>query len=146
MILLNNTYNTVQTLEEWKKHTNDRKHISVIYILELLRNRTPPNNTLLLSFDMNYLKGLKTRSDYVYLFYSSSRDNGLKIRTKPFPVVARSTTARLLKLWVRIPPEAWMSVSCKCSVLSGGDLCDVPIPRPEESYRVYVIECDQGQK
>ena len=34
-----------------------------------------------------------------------------------------------------------MSVSCKCYVLSGTDLCDDPIPRPEESYRVCARAC-----
>ena len=31
--------------------------------------------------------------------------------------------ARLLELWIRIPPGAWMSVSCECCVLSGRGLC-----------------------
>jgi hypothetical protein len=31
----------------------------------------------------------------------------------------RSAAARLLSLWVRIPPGAWMSVCDKCCVLSG---------------------------
>jgi len=44
-----------------------------------------------------------------------------------------------------------MSVCCKCWVLSGGGLCDEPITRPEEPYRVWcvyvsVIECDQVQR
>jgi len=30
----------------------------------------------------------------------------------------RSAAARLLRLWVRIPPVAWMSVCCDCCVLS----------------------------
>jgi hypothetical protein len=31
-------------------------------------------------------------------------------------------------------------------VLSGGGLCDGPIPRPEESYRLWcVFECDQAK-
>jgi hypothetical protein len=51
-----------------------------------------------------------------------------------------STAARLLRSWVRIPPEAWMFVCC---VLSGRDLCDELITRPEESYRPWrVIVCD----
>jgi hypothetical protein len=33
-----------------------------------------------------------------------------------------------------------MSVSCECCVLSGRGLCDGPIPRREESYRV----CESG--
>jgi len=46
----------------------------------------------------------------------------------------RSTAASLLRLWVRIPPEPWMSVCCECCVLSGTGLCDELITRPEESY------------
>ena len=54
-----------------------------------------------------------------------------------------STADRLLGLRVRIPPGTWTSVCCKCCVLSGRDLCDGPIPRPEESYRLWcVIVCD----
>jgi len=34
-----------------------------------------------------------------------------------------SVAARLLGLWVRIPPGAWMSVSCQCCVLSSSGLC-----------------------
>jgi hypothetical protein len=36
-----------------------------------------------------------------------------------------------------------MSVSCECCVLSGRGFCDGPIPRPEESYRLWcVIVCE----
>ena len=44
-------------------------------------------------------------------------------------------------LQVRIAPRARMPMSCKCSVLSGKDLCDELIPRPEESYHVCVCVC-----
>ena len=55
----------------------------------------------------------------------------------------RSTAARLLRMWVRIPPGAWMSVCCECCVLSGRGLCDALITRPEESYRLCcVVVCD----
>ena len=58
-------------------------------------------------------------------------------------MAARSAAARLLRLWVRILPRAWMSVCCECCVLSGRGLCDEVITRPEESYRLWcVIECD----
>jgi hypothetical protein len=53
-----------------------------------------------------------------------------------------SKAARLLGLWFRIPPGAWMSVSCECCVLSGGGLCDELVTRPEESYRVWCV-CDR---
>jgi hypothetical protein len=37
-----------------------------------------------------------------------------------------------------------MFVSCTVFVLSGRGLCDGPIPRPEESYRLWCVsECDQ---
>jgi len=52
----------------------------------------------------------------------------------------RSTAARLLRSWVRIPRRAWMFVCC---VLSGRGLCDVLIIRSEESYRLWrVVVCD----
>jgi hypothetical protein len=48
----------------------------------------------------------------------------------------------LLGLRVRIPLGAWMFVCCECCVFSGRGLCDGPIPRPEESYRLWrVIVC-----
>jgi hypothetical protein len=50
-----------------------------------------------------------------------------------------SAAARLLGLWVRIPQVAWMSVSCECCVLSGRGLCDGPITRPDDSYRVWCV-------
>jgi hypothetical protein len=58
-----------------------------------------------------------------------------------------SAAARLLGSWVRIPPGAWMFVSCECCVLlSGRGLCEEPIPRPEESYRLWCVsQCDQKE-
>jgi hypothetical protein len=39
-----------------------------------------------------------------------------------------------------------MFVSCTVFMLSGRGLCDGPIPRPEESYRLWcVFKCDQVQ-
>jgi hypothetical protein len=49
----------------------------------------------------------------------------------------KSTAARLLRSWVRIPPEAWMFVWCVCCELSGRGLCDELITRPEASYRLW---------
>ena len=62
----------------------------------------------------------------------------------PHGLRRRSSAARLLRLWVRIPPGAWMFVCCECCVLSGRGLCDGLITRPEESYRLWrVVVCDQ---
>jgi hypothetical protein len=53
----------------------------------------------------------------------------------------RSSAARLLRSWVRIPPWAWKFVCC---VLSGRGLCDGLITRPEESHPLWrVVVCDQ---
>jgi len=51
----------------------------------------------------------------------------------------RSAAARLLSLWVRIPPESWLSVCCDCCVLSG---IEVSSTRLENSYRLWwVVVC-----
>ena len=55
----------------------------------------------------------------------------------------RSSAARLLRLWVRIPPGAWISGCCECFVLSGSGLCDELITRPETLYQLRcVVLCD----
>jgi hypothetical protein len=55
----------------------------------------------------------------------------------------RPAAARMLRSLVRIPPGTWMFVCCERCVLSGRDLCDELITRPEESYRLCcVIVCD----
>jgi hypothetical protein len=62
---------------------------------------------------------------------------------RPHDLRRRSAAARLLSLWVRIPPRAWNSVCCECCLLSGRGLCDELITRPEESYRLWcVVVCD----
>jgi hypothetical protein len=53
----------------------------------------------------------------------------------------RASVARLLRLWVLIPPGAWMFVCCECSVLSSRGLCDGLITRPEESYEFGTSLC-----
>ena len=68
------------------------------------------------------------------------------IEILPIPVAARS------KAWVyglslagiagSNPAGAWIFVSCKCCLLSGG-LCVGLITRPEESHRYGVSECDR---
>jgi hypothetical protein len=60
----------------------------------------------------------------------SQRPHGLRLE---------SESLRLMRLWVRIPPGAWMSVSYECCVLSGRGICVGLITRPEECG---VSECD----
>lgn len=50
-----------------------------------------------------------------------------------------SSATRLLGLWGRIPPGAWMFLSCECCVLSGRGLCVGLITHLEESYRVRCV-------
>jgi hypothetical protein len=61
----------------------------------------------------------------------------------PRGLTRRSAASRRLRLLVRIPLRAWMSVCCECCVLSGRGLCDELFTRPEESYRLWcVVVCD----
>ena len=55
---------------------------------------------------------------------------------------SRFAAARWLELRVRITPGTWKSGPCESCDLSGRGLFDGPFPRPEETYRVCVIECD----
>jgi len=49
----------------------------------------------------------------------------------------RCTAARQLRLWVRIPPRAWMALLwVLCYVRCH---CDAMIKRPEESYRLWRV-------
>jgi len=55
----------------------------------------------------------------------------------------KSEVARLMRLWVRMPPRAWIFVCREGCVLSGRGLCDELITLPEESYRLWcVVVCD----
>ena len=80
------------------------------------------------------------------LFFLLIYFNNHPLRRSQWPrgLRRRSSAARLLRLWVRIPPGAWMFVCCECCVLSGRGLCDGLITRPEKSYRLWcVVVCDQ---
>jgi hypothetical protein len=71
------------------------------------------------------------------LFYDICRNLGRSQR--PRCLRRGSEAVRLLGLWFRIPPGAWMSVCCECRVLSDRGLCVGLITRPEESYRVPCV-------
>jgi hypothetical protein len=59
---------------------------------------------------------------------------------RPRGLRCRSTAACLLRPWVRNPPGAWMFFCCVYCVLSGRGLCDELITRPEESYRLWLVD------
>ena len=68
---------------------------------------------------------------------------GIRLSQWPRGRRRRSAAAPLLRVWVRIPPGAWMSVYYECCVLSRRGLCDELITRPEESWRLWcVVVCD----
>ena len=83
-------------------------------------------------------KSCKTRKTNKQTFVMTCRSQW------PRGLKRRSSAARLLRLWVRIPPGAWMFVCCDCCVLSGRGFFDGLITRPEESYRLWrVVVCDE---
>jgi hypothetical protein len=94
-----------------------------------------------LGFNLQTLEPIESHyTDYAIPFHINdtvSKFTGLS--QWPRSLRRGSTAARLLGLWVRIPPGAWMSVSCRCCVLSGRGLCDGLVTRPEENYRVWCI-------
>jgi hypothetical protein len=66
-------------------------------------------------------------------------------RTKGLKQYKNGSKVKKTRTEKKIPPGAWMFVSCEwCVLLSGTGLCDEPIPRPEESYRLCCVsQCDQ---
>jgi hypothetical protein len=63
-------------------------------------------------------------------------------------LVQRSPTDCVVWVWSsenKQPRQLlWIFFSCTVFLLSGRGLCDGPIPRPEESYRLWCVsECDQ---
>ena len=95
-----------------------------------LRRRTAP-------FTSTQVSGRETR------VHAGRWHKGHSLRRKP-------AGTRLLGRQFRIPPEARMSVSCECCVLSGRGSCDRPNPRPEKTYRMCicvslsVIRCNRN--
>ena len=78
----------------------------------------------------------------IFLIYTHNGDDSRSLW--PRGLRRRSTAARPLRLWVRIPPGAWMFVCCECCVLSGRGFYDGLVTRPEDSYRLWrVVVCDQ---
>ena len=52
------------------------------------------------------------------------------------------SAACLLRLWVRIPPRAWVPVCCEFCVLKGRGLCDEMVTSPDESCPLWrVVVC-----
>jgi hypothetical protein len=79
--------------------------------------------------------------NYTFVVFITSEFQPLILRVQLILVAARSNAylcGRLLSVSAGSNSAGgWMSVSCECCVLSGRDLCDGPIARPEESYWVW---------
>ena len=115
------------------------------YSLDLAATGTGNKIILTLRLLMSYIYGARSKHSSPPLRTTIWWCNTGKCRSQwPRGLRRRSTAARLLRLWVRIPPGAWMFVCCECCVLSGRGLCDGLIIRSEESYRLWrVVVCDQ---
>ena len=86
---------------------------------------------------------LLSRMTWTISLYCDNEQNYERRSQWPRGLRSTSAAARLLRLWVRIPPAAWISVCCECCVLSVRGLCDELITRPEESYRLWCVAvCD----
>jgi len=81
---------------------------------------------------------------YIYIYTNTHTHTHIDVLSGRDGLRHGSAASRLLSLWARIPPEAWMFVGCVCCVLSGRGLCDGLITHPEESYRMWcVVVCDR---
>jgi hypothetical protein len=76
-------------------------------------------------------------SRYSFCIYQAN-GNGI-LSWWPRRLRSGSAAARLLGLWVRTSPQAWLPVSCECRILLGRGPCVELITRPEESYRVWCV-------
>ena len=131
-----------------KKKTWSCENVSLIEIIngcswafEIANESFINNHKYKLLFDVHYMltiTKISTMSKLEDLLTRRSRSQW------PRGLRRRSFAARLLRLWVRKPPGAWIFVCCGCCVLSGRGLCDGLIIRSEESYRMWrVVVCDQ---
>ena len=103
-------------------------------------------NTTLANYDMDvqlFIPTIKPDTELPFTLICGGKSQYCRSQ-QPRCLRRRSTAARLLRSWVRIPPAAWMFVCCECCVLSGRDLCDELITRPEQFYRMWrVVVCEQ---
>jgi hypothetical protein len=81
----------------------------------------------------------------IFIFSRTSTRNISHPSRSPWPRGLRrgSASARLMRLWVEIPPVAWLFVCCERCVLSGRGFGFGLIIRPKDSYRLWcVVACD----
>jgi hypothetical protein len=95
--------------------------------------------------DAGYEKPARVKRHKIRHYFRKARISkallGLHCRSQwPRSLRRGTSAARLLGLWVRIPPGSWRSVCCECCVLSGRGLCVGLITLPEESYKVWLVQ------
>jgi hypothetical protein len=124
-----------RTLQTQNKKVNKcSNYYTIIYCLVML----------LIVFVSTVVKNCKIVVDKFYVLFTVYCDIHIIIQSYCLRQLS-SATSRLLRLWVRIPPEALISVCCKRCVFRGRGLFDELITRPEESYRLwYVVVCNLG--
>ena len=121
--------------------------ISIFFFSRCLRKCYDPASSIQECFSLEsgviYNNWCALRANFLFTF---CRWYVFRYR-QPCGLGCRSAAARLPGLRVRIPPEAYLSVSCEYCVLSVRRLCDGPIPRLRKFYRFFfcmsvsVIRC-----
>ena len=111
--------------------------------MKLTHNMTEPFCKLKLISIMNtfhLLNNLKMTSTRVGGAVNNKQNIQPRARHDPCGRAVYRMGLRPFPWWdwvVRIPPGTKMPVSCECCVLSGRGVCDGPIIRPENSYRMW---------
>jgi hypothetical protein len=140
-VLLNNERYHVGKLRSFAKHHTPLRFWWSCQKDCILHNSYSKNVKLINSF-VGSVTTINIHKALINLCFGKLRSNNLSTRW-PSGIRRWSLAARLLRLWVRIPPEAWMFVCCECCVLLSRGLCDGLIALSEESYRVWcVVVCD----
>ena len=99
------------------------------------------------SMKLNRLKKFVSRTPiWLVQIFNKIAISYYRQRTVPIPVAERSKASvcgRSLAEIAGSNTAGDMDVCCECCVISGKDLCDGPIPRPEKPYRLWcVFVCD----
>jgi len=123
-------------LTPWRGTSLKRANIcstvqQIPYLLQNLKVYNHYHNCLSLSLALSYISPINTLiTNLKCIFMLSCRSQWLRSLRR------RSMAVCLLRLCVRIPLGAWMSVCCECCVLSDRGPCDMLITHPEESYQL----------
>jgi hypothetical protein len=126
-----------------KRHGASRSHLTALTVFEPdQHSRSNPSSTgccrsVLIGVPRRIGKNAGIQNNYGLTYRFSIKSHNISVGRSQWPRGLRrgSSAARLLGLWVRVPPRALISEIC---------LCDGPIPRLEESCRVSVFRCSNN--